>query len=440
MQVEKILDDKLKREYNITVPAANINSKIEEKIISISKKVKMPGFREGKVPLDVVRKKYGKEVLGEVLQDIVASSSSKAISDNQLRPATQPAVQVLEFDEGKDLKYKLSIEVFPEVPEFDVTKLKLRTVKAEIVDTDTDELQKLVASNYKDFQPLKSPRPAKKGDMLVIDFKGFVDGNVLDKGDATNFRVELGTGTLIKDFEDNLEGKEAGTEFKINVKFPEGYHNAELSNKDATFEIKLHEILEPAATAITDEFAKKIGFEDISKLREALKKQLESDAEAMSRIIAKKELFDILDKEVNYELPEKMVTTEVHNIIHEIEKDQQSLPEDQRKTHKQLHEEYEPLAKRRVKLGILITEVGRKNKVEITQEDLRKAMSQEVMRFPGQEQQVIDFYRNNPQAQENLKGPIIEEKVVDLIFEKAKPKEEKTTLEALRKLVLENNI
>ncbi len=440
MQVEKILDKNLKREYNITVPAANINEKIEAKIVSLSKKVKMAGFREGKVPLDIVRKKYGKEVLGEVLQDVVASSTNQTITDNKLRPATQPSVEVVEFDEGKDLKYKLSLEVFPEVPEINMSKLKLRKVTAQISDNDINELQKLVAANYKDFAPVKSPRKSQKGDMLVIDFKGFVNGEQLEKGDATNFRVELGSGTLIKDFEDNLEGKEAGTDFKIEVKFPEGYHNAELSNQPATFEIKLHEILEPVVTEVTEEFAKKIGFESLEKLREALKAQLEADAAAMSRIVAKKELFDALDKECDFDLPEKMLSTELHSIIGEIEREQkETLPENQRKSHDDLHKEYNPLAKRRVKLGILITEIGRKNDIQINQEDMRKALTEEAMRFPGQEQKVAEYYRSNPQAFERLKGPIIEEKVVDLIFEKVRPTEETKSLEELRQIVLNSD-
>ncbi|MDX1949768.1 MAG: trigger factor [Rickettsiales bacterium] len=438
MQVEKIKEEKLSREFNITIPAANINEKVEEKIVAISKKVKMAGFREGKVPLDIVRKKYGKEALSEVLQDVVSASTNKTLTDNNLRPASQPSVEVTQFEEGKDLIYKLSLEVFPEVPSFSFEKVKARKVVAEISEKDINELQKLVANNSKDFAPLKEARKSKLGDLLIIDFKGFVDGKELEKGEASNFRVELGSGTLIKDFEDKLENQSANTEFRIKVKFPENYHNAEIANKDAEFDIKLNEILEPVTPEVNEEFAQKIGFENLEKFREALKKQLEFDGESMARLLAKKELFDALDKEYNFELPEKMLSTELHSIIHEIEREQESLPKEQRKSHDDLHKEYDALAKRRVKLGILITEIGRNEKVEITQEDLNKALQQEAYRFPGQEQKVIEFYQKNPQAFERLKGPIIEEKVVDVIFSKIKPTEEKIPLEKLRELILES--
>ncbi len=438
MQVEKIKEEKLSREFNITIPAANINEKVEAKIVSLSKKVKMPGFREGKVPLDIVRKKYNQEVLSEVLQDVVSQSTNKALVDNNLRPASQPSVEVTQFEEGKDLVYKLSLEVFPEVPAFSYDKIKVRKVAADISEKDIDELQKLVANNSRDFAPLKEARKSKLGDVLIIDFKGYVDGKPLEKGEATGFRVELGSGTLIKDFEDKLENQSANTEFKIQVTFPIDYHNAEIAGKNAEFEIKLSEILEPIAPEVNEEFAKKIGFEGLEKLREALKKQLEFDGESMARLLAKKELFDALDKEYNFDLPEKMLSTELHSIIHEIEREQESLPQDKRKTHQQLHDEYDALAKRRVKLGIFITEIARNEKVEITQDDLNKALQQEAYRFPGQEQKVIEFYQKNPQAFERLKGPIIEEKVVDVIFEKIKPTEEKMSLESLRNLILES--
>jgi len=444
MKVEKLKEEKLLREYSVTVPANDIELKITDKLAAIGKTAKVPGFRPGKIPTEVLRKKYIKDIMGEVLQDVVTETSAQTLNDNKVKPALQPEINITEFDEGKDLKYTMSVEIMPDMPEVDLSKINVTKFNPEVSEKDVDELQKNLLSSQKTFN--KVDRAAKDGDAVVMDFKGFVGDEAFAGGEAKGHQLELGSGQFIPGFEEQLVGKKAGDETKVSVKFPDEYHSEDLKGKDAVFEVTIHEVKEAGEAEATDEFAKTVGFESLEKLREMIKSQIESDGENMSRVLVKKEVFDNLDEKFEFDLPGKMVEQERQAIVQQIkghggeEHDAESCdnPDHDHRSDEEIIEEYGYLADRRVKLGLLVTDIGVKNEIKVTQEEVNQAIIQEARRFPGQEQQVFEYFKNNPQQQEALKGPIIEDKVVDIILEKADVKTESKTLDEIKEM-LESN-
>jgi len=382
--------------------------------------------------------------MGEVLQDVVTETSAQTLNDNKIKPALQPDIQITEFDEGKDLKYTMTVEIMPDMPEVDLSKVKVTKFVAEVNEADVDELQENLLASQKSFN--KVDRKSKNGDAVLIDFKGFVDGVAFPGGEAQGHTLELGSSSFIPGFEEQLVGVKAGDETKVNVKFPDEYHSEDLKGKEAVFEVKVHEVQEAGKAEATEEFAKSIGFESLSKLREMIKSQIEGDASNMARVLVKKEIFDILDEGHNFDLPEKMVEQETQAIIQQIkghnhDHDGGSCdnPDHDHRSDEEIIEEYGFLADRRVKLGLLVTDIGVKNEIQVTQEEVNQAMFQEARRYPGQEQQVVEFFKSNPQQMDALKGPIIEDKVVDIILEKGSVTEVKKPFEEIKDLVLESN-
>jgi len=444
MKIEKLAEKNLNREYSITVPANDIEKKTNLKLIDLSKKISLPGFRKGKVPMDLVKKKHQTDVMGEVINEIINEFSDEAIKTNNLKPVTQPKVEITDFAEGKDLVFKLSIEVFPEVPEVKLEKIKLKKLTAEISDAEVNKLLEEVSKNQKNFQVVTEARAAKLGDAVLIDFKGFLDGVAFPGGEGKGFRLELGGNAFIPGFEDQLVGSKKGDAKKVKVTFPKEYHSKDLAGKATEFEVTVHDVLEAGAVKIDDDFAKQLGAESLDALKASVKSNLALDGQDMGRILLKKDLFDKLEETVKFDLPETMVEAELNSIIHQVKNSNEHNHVhdencDHNKEDAELKKEYASLAKRRVMLGILVTDIASKNKIEVSNEDLNRALLNEASRYPGQEQQVVEFYRKNPQAIQNLKGPIIEEKVVDFILTKTSVSEEPTSLEKLRDLVLESN-
>ncbi len=450
MKVKTLKEDKLKREYSVTITAGDISKKVDEKLVSLSKKVNLPGFRKGKVPLDIVKKKYKDEVVGDVIKEVINKSSQATIADNKLKPAGQPSVEITSYEDGKDLEFKVSVEVMPDVPEVKLEKINLKKSVAQITDVEINKLIGDLAKNYKDFKPIATARAAKLGDALKIDFEGFVNGVAFPGGKGEGFQLELGSNSFIPGFEDQLVGAKKGDDKRIKVKFPDQYHSKELAGKNSEFQVKVHDILEAAESEINDAFAVKVGQKDLESLKAIVKQNLESDAADMSRVLLKKDLFDQLEKILKFDLPERMVENELNAIVQQIKASNDYTPEhghdhvhsencDHSKEDEKLKKEYSKLADRRVALGILVTDIAQKQKMQVTQEELNRALMNEAYRFPGQEQQVIEFYRKNPQAMSNLSGPVIEEKVVDYILSQVKISEVSKNFEDLRTLVLENN-
>lgn len=440
MQFEQTTsDNKLERKYDVTVPATDIDKEVDEKLVDISKAAKKKGFRDGKVPFEVVKREYGSKVLGEVLDKVVNDSTNTVIKENDLKIASQPKIEVVEFDQGKDLKYKLTVEVLPDVPKIDYKKFKLTKYKPLIEDSDLQEVLDTIKSNYKSFEEVKEDRKSKNGDALVIDFKGYVNDEAFPGGEAKEYQLELGSNSFIPGFEDQLVGKEKGDEVKVNVKFPDEYHSKDLAGKDAMFEVKIHTVKEAVEKELGDEFAKESGFESFDKLKETLTQQLEVDGENIARVLVKRELFDQLNESFDFELPKNMIENELSSITAQIKNSGEHVEDGKTLTDDELKEKYRKLAERRVLLGIIVTEIAANEKVVVTQEDLNKALAEEASRYPGQQQQVYEFYNKNPQMIERLKGPIIEEKVVDIILGAINPQEEEKPVSELKKLVLENN-
>jgi trigger factor len=436
MKIEKILEENLKREFNVTVPANDIEQEVNGKLQKLSKSVKMPGFRPGKVPLDLVKKKHGKDVMGEVLQEVVNKTTNEALEKDSLKPAYQPKIEIVEFEEGKDLKYKVSLEILPEIPDVDFKKFDLKEYDPQVEDKDIDEVQDNIAKTQKNFVPAeKDTKKAENGDAVNIDFKGYLDGQAFAGGEAQGHQLELGSGAFIPGFEEQLVGSKKGDEKRVKVTFPEQYHSADLAGKETEFEVKINEVLVAAESKADDEFAKKMGFESLEKFREVIKEQVSKDGASMSRVLMKKELFDTIDKLIDIQLPENLIEQELSSIIGQIKQSAQVSGENIEQSDDELKEEYKQLAERRVKLGLVITDIAIKNKLTVSQEELNRAIIQEAQKYQGQEQQVFEFFQKNPQQAEALKGPIVEDKVVDLIVEKVEPKKVEKTISDIKEEV-----
>lgn len=427
MQVTELKSEGLKREFQITLEAKDLSKKVDAQIIKLAKKIKMPGFRAGKVPVALVKKKHGREVLGEVLENTVADTSRKLMQERNLLPALEPKIAIDSFDEGKDLIYNISFEVYPQVPEFDFSKIKLSRPKVTVEQKDIDDGMERLQKSQKQFAPLEKPRAAKKGDTVVIDFEGSIDGVKFAGGAAEGHRLELGSNSFIPGFEDQLVGTKKDEALDVKVTFPKEYGSKELAGKDAVFAVKVHDILQAKSPEANDEFAKTLGFEDLAKLKDAIAKQIEEDFSSLAKVKLKKELFDKLDEVCNFDVPEGMVELEYNSLI---QNDSEPVKEGS-KEEKARNKEYRELSIRRVKLGILLAELGKLNSVTVTEDELRKAIFEQVRRFPGQEQRVIEFYQKNKEALDHLRGPILEEKVVDFILAKATITDKKTSTKEL---------
>lgn len=434
MQVNETKREGLSREYTVTVPAQDIEQRVATRLSELSQTVRIDGFRPGKVPAALLRKRYGQAVRGEVLEAAVMDSSTKAIAEQGLRPAMQPKIELKSFDEGKDLEYTIALDVMPDIEAMDFKTLKLERPVAAIEDKEVQEtVERLAASNTRT-EPIEKPRPAEKGDVVVIDFKGTIDGEAFPGGSAEGHQLELGAGRFIPGFEEQLSGAEPGAKLDIKVTFPEDYGAADLAGKDAVFATEVKEIHEKVATQIDDEFAKSFGLEGLDALKGEIRQGLERDYAAVSRARLKRALLDALDEAHDFELPPGMVEAEFESIwtqFEEARKQGQIDEADQKKTDEELCAEYRGIAERRVRLGLLLAEVGRRADLQVSPEEINNALVREAQRYPGQERQVIDFYRNNEQAMASLRAPLYEDKVIDYILEMATVTEKKVTVEDL---------
>ncbi|OKH90100.1 trigger factor [Thalassospira sp. TSL5-1] len=436
MQVTETKNEGLAREYKVVVPAATIEEQVNAKLEEIKDQVRLPGFRPGKIPTKLLRQRYGKSVMGEVLEAAVNDSTSKILSDNELRPAVQPKIEVTAFDEGKDLEYDISVEIIPAIEPMDFSKLNLTREVVELDDSKVTETLDRIAAAQGTTEALKRKRKAKSGDVLVIDFLGKVGGEAFEGGKAEDYELELGSGTFIAGFEDQLIGVNAGDETVVKVTFPENYGSDELAGKDAEFDVTVKEIKEKKPAEIDDELAKKLGQESLESLKEAIRKDYGREYESVARQKMKRDLLDQLADNHDFDLPASLVENELTGIVEQIKQAREAGQEDDEtkgKSEEELTEEFREIAERRVLLGLLLAEVGRNNNIQITQEDINKVLVAEAQKYPGQEQAVIEFYKNNPQALQALQGPVYEDKVVDYIVELAKVEEKTVTVEELLK-------
>jgi trigger factor len=436
MQVTELPAEGLKRQFKIVVPAGDLSAKVDERLAEMARTAQMPGFRAGKVPVGLLKKQYGQALFGEAVEQAVNSSTAKAIEDRGLKPALQPRVDLKQLEEGKDVEFEVAIEVLPEIGKLDFSDVELERLKASVPDKDVDEAIERIAKANREEKPVDPPRPAQKGDAIKLDFVGSVDGKEFPGGAAQNYTLEIGSGSFIPGFEDQLIGAEVGKEVDIKVTFPADYGSPELAGKDAVFKCTIKEMHEFVDKPADDELAKKNNFENLEAMRKAVAERISQDYARISRSMIKRQLLDKLADAHKFAVPEGLVESEFNAIwqrIEEAKKGGQKLDDDEEKMRK----EYRDIAERRVRLGLLLADVGRSNAIDVTPEELNQAVMREAMRYPGQERQVLEFYGKNAELKEQLRAPIFEEKTVDFILELAKVAEKPVTPEELLKAARE---
>jgi len=425
MQIVEKSGEGLSRLFGVTVTAEDLGQKLDARIKEIAPQLKLKGFRPGKVPTAHVRRLYGKSLMGEVIEQTLNESSQKVLEDNKLRPASQPDLQPSSDMEKvlagqADLAFDMAIEVMPDFEPVDASTLKLERPVYAATDAEVDEaLADLAKQNRTYATRTGKSVKAKDGDMLVIDFIGRIDGEAFEGGAATDAQLVLGSGQFIPGFEEQLVGAKPGAEVTVKVNFPDDYQAEKLKGKAAEFEVTVMDVQAPVDAPADDEFAKRLGLPDLETLKAALRSQLEGNYASASRFKLKRALLDALDAAHDFPLPPRMVEAEFQVIWQQVKADQESgglPPEDEGKSEEQLQSEYRKIAERRVRLGLVLAEIGGKHNVTVTDEELAQAMRAEAMRYRGQEQQIFDLLRNNPNAQAQLRAPVYEDKVVDLLF------------------------
>jgi trigger factor len=436
MQITETNATGLKREYKVVVPADALQGQIETRLKELGERIRMPGFRPGKVPLQLLKQRYEKSVMGEVVERTVHEGSNQLLSERNLRPAGQPKVEIVSFEDGKDLEFSVAMEVIPEITPVDFKTISLERTVVDVPDTEVEESLQRLAKRQRKPESAADDYAAQSGDVAMIDFVGRVDDTEFEGGKADDFHLELGSGMFIPGFEDQLTGLKKGDKKTVNVTFPAEYGNKELAGKPAEFDVTVKQVSQLKDQPIDDEMAKALGADDLATLRKRVREQIERDYGLAGRARLKRVLLDQLADKHEFTLPEGLVDAEFEAIWKQIDADMKADrldAEDKGKSEEQLKSEYREIAKRRVKLGLLLSEVGRSNNIQVPNDDLTRAIISEARRFPGQEKQVIEFYQKSPEALNQLRAPIYEDKVIDFILELAQLSERHLTPEQFRK-------
>ncbi|MCA3573017.1 MAG: trigger factor [Aestuariivirga sp.] len=444
MQVTETLSAGLKREYKVVVNQAELDQELNAKLVDLSKRANIKGFRPGKVPVHHLKRIYGKSAMAEVVQNTIDAKSKALLEEKNLKPAYQSEVKLPEDQaevqavmEGKgDLAFSVALEVIPDFEVKDHSGLELTRHVVEVTEDQIAETLKRVASQSKSYSDKDGP--AETGDRVTINFVGTVDGTAFDGGTADDVALELGSGQFIPGFEEQLVGAKAGDELTVKVTFPADYGVAELAGKPAEFATKLTKVEAAADAAIDDDFAKKMGFEDLAKLKDTVKERMGGEYAQMTAMKLKRDVLDALDKEYTFELPERLVEAEFRGIWNALTGEMNRTGKtfaDEATTEDEAREEYRAIAARRVRLGLVLGTMGEKEGIQVTEQELQNALMNRMRQFPGQEKMVIDYYRKNPTAMMELRGPIFEQKVVDTIVAKAKVADKTVTKEELQAMV-----
>ncbi|ESQ75348.1 trigger factor [Asticcacaulis sp. AC402] len=428
MQVVEKLNEGLSRVLEVTIAKDQLNSKLDAKIAEIAPKMNIKGFRPGKVPQGHVRKMYGKELMSEIVQETLNETTQKALDQASIRPASQPELtpigDIEDVIKGKsDLAYSIAVEMMPIFTPVEPASIELTRPVYEPSDADIDEALKNVVSQSKQYEAKagkgKAAPKAEDGDKLIIDFVGKIGDEAFEGGSAEDAELVIGSGQFIPGFEEQLVGAKKGETKTLNVTFPDNYGAKNLAGKEATFETTVKDILAAKEAEADDELAKTLGLESLDALKNILKTQLEQQFKSASRFKMKRALLDVLDEKHNFDLPSRMLEAEFQGIWNQVEQDKangQLSEEDGAKSEEDLKAEYRKIAERRVRLGLVLAEIGTRQNVQVTEQEVSQAVMQEARNYPGQERQVFDFYRNNPAAAAQIRAPIYEEKVCDLIF------------------------
>ena len=440
MQVTETLNDGLKRGYNITVSADELDAKVNEKLVEAQPEIEMKGFRKGKVPMALLKKQFGGRLLGEAMQETIDGAMNQHFEDSGDRPALQPKVEMVDgedWKEGDDVKVEMSYEALPEIPEVDLSSISLEKMIVKADDAAVEEALNNLAETAQDFKARRKGSKAKDGDQVVMDFAGKVDGEAFEGGSAEDYPLVLGSNSFIPGFEEQLVGVKVDEEKEVNVSFPEEYQAEHLAGKDAVFTCTIKEVKEPVAAEINDELATKFGAEDLEGLKGQISERLEAEYAGASRAVMKRGLLDALDDIVSFDLPPSLVEAEAGQIAHQLWHEEN--PEVEGHDHPEIEptDEHNKLAERRVRLGLLLAELGQKAEVEVTDAEMTQAIMNQARQYPGQERQFFEFIQQNAQMQQQLRAPLFEDKVVDYVFELAQISDKEVSKDDLQKAVEE---
>jgi len=445
MQVTETLSEGLKRELKIEIPAGDLASKLDAYMEDMKGKAQIKGFRPGKVPVAHLKKMYGRQAMAEILSNTIQESSQSVLEERSERPALTPAIDLPDEEAEAilagtaDLSFAMKYDVLPEFEIVDFKGIEIERPVVDIAESEVDEQIAEIAKNNAPFDTKDGA--AESGDRVTMSYLGKIDGEPFEGGADENGQLVLGSGQFIPGFEDQLIGLKAGDEKVVEVSFPEEYQAAHLAGKAATFDVVVKEVAAPGEATIDDEFAKNLGLESLDKLKEIVRGQIEGQFGQMTRQRVKRQLLDALDEHYSFDLPEGLLNSEFDAVWNQVEEDMkrnEKTFEDEDTTEEEAKADYRKIAERRVRLGLVLSEIGEKNEIQVSDEEMQRALYDRVRQFPGQEQQVFEFYKNNQQALASLRAPIYEEKVVDYMLELANVTDKTVTKEELEKLVAED--
>lgn len=438
MQVKETQNEGLKRGYEFTLPAADLAAQVDAKLKEAQPEVEMKGFRKGKVPMAMLKKQFGQRIMGDAMQEAIDGALRTHLEKSGDRPAVQPKIEMVggeTWKEGDDVVVTVAYEALPAIPEADLSGIELERLVVSASDEQVNEALENLAKNAQSFEDRKKGTKAKDGDQVVIDFKGMVDGEAFEGGAAEDYPLVLGSGSFIPGFEEQLVGAKAGDEVKVEVKFPEEYGAPNLAGKDAVFETTVKAVKAPKPAELDDELAKKFGADSLDALKAQIRERLEAEYKGASRQVLKRALLDKLDALVKFDLPESLVEAEAHQIAHQLYHEEH--PDDHGHNHGEIEptDEHKALAERRVRLGLLLAEIGQKAEITVSDQEMTQAVLRQARQYPGQERAFFEFIQQNPQAQQQLRAPIFEDKVVDHIVEGAKVSDKDVSKEELEKAI-----
>ena len=438
MQVTETLNDGLKRGYTITVAAAELDAKVHEKLLEAQPEVEIKGFRKGKVPLAILKKQFGTRMIGDAMQEAIDAAMKGHFDATGDRPALQPEVKMVGGDawkEGQDVVVEMTYDALPPIPEVDASKVMLDRLIVKADDKAIDEALENLAGSAKDFDDRKKGAKAKDGDQVTIDFKGTLDGELFEGGSGDDYPLVLGSNSFIPGFEAQLVGAKVGDDVSVDVTFPEAYGAKHLAGKAVVFACTVKAVKEPKPAEINDELAKKFGADDLAALKAQIAERLEAEYKGAARAVLKRSLLDQLDGMVTFDLPANLVDAEAGQIAHQLYHEEN--PDDHGHNHASIEptDEHKTLAVRRVRLGLLLAEIGRKAEVTVSDAEMTQAVLAAARQYPGQERQFFEFVQKNPQMQQQLRAPLFEDKVVDHIVALAKVTDKEISKEKLQKAV-----
>ena len=438
MQVTETLNEGLKRAYNILLTANQLEESVQGKLIEAQPTFEMKGFRKGKVPMSLLKKQFGQQIMGEVMQESIDNAMKEHFDNTGDRPAQQPSMEMKDGDswkQGDDVEVSISYERLPDIPEVDFKKIKLKRMVVEVDDKAIKEGLENLAKNAQNFEDRKKGSKSKDGDQVNINFLGKIDGEAFEGGAGEDYPLVLGSNSFIPGFEEQLVGKKAEDKVEVNVSFPKDYNSKNLAGKNATFDCLINAVKQPKPSAIDDEMAKQFGSEDLKSLKEQLKERLGAEYVAAARQLTKRELMDSLDKMTKFELPESLVEAESSQIAHQLWHDENPDVEGHDHPEIETNAEAKKLGERRVRLGLLLAELGRKNEITISDQEMQQSVFEEARKYPGQEKEFFEYVQKNEEIQQQLRAPLFEDKVVNFLFELSTITEKKVSKEELQKAI-----